>query len=123
MSQVEREPKAINPLDVEPGTLGPGPDELVASGDIDEPIPQGMFFELMGLMAQLKTRRIARGMSLEEISRRSGLTEYAISRLENGWNNHPSLEMLYRYALSLDACVTLGVEEIDPDPDETVEPS
>ena len=41
MSQVEREPKAINPLDVEPGTLGPGPDELVASGDIDEPIPQG----------------------------------------------------------------------------------
>ena len=113
MSRVEREPEAVKPLYVEPGRPGPGPDELVASGDIDEPVPQGMFLELLNLMATLKGRRQARGMTLTDVSERSGLTRQAISRLENGWNNNPTLETLYRYALALDAGVTLGVEELE----------
>lgn len=56
MSHVEREPQTVKPLDVEPGMRGAGPDELVASGDIDEPVPQGMFLELLNLMATLKER-------------------------------------------------------------------
>jgi transcriptional regulator with XRE-family HTH domain len=117
MSRVEREPEVVKPLDVGPGMLGPGPDELVASGDIDEPVPQGMFLELLSLMATLKGRRQARGLSLTDVSGRSGLTRQAISRLENGWNNNPTLETLYRYALALDAGVTLGVEEFEPEDD------
>lgn len=57
-------------------------------------------------------------MSLTDVSERSGLTRQAISRLENGWNNNPTLETLYRYALALDAGVTLGVEEFEPEGDE-----
>lgn len=119
MSRVEREPRAVKPLDVEPGTLGPGPDELVASGDIDEPVPQGLFLELLNLMATLKGRRQARGLSLTDVSERSGLTRQAISRLENGWDNNPTLETLYRYALALDAGLTLGVEEVEPEDEGT----
>ncbi len=115
MSRVEREPGAIKPLDVEPGALGPGPDELVASGEIDEPVPQGMMLELLNLTAMLKERRLARGLSQAEVSERSGLNRQAINRLENGWNTNPTLETLYRYALSVGALVTLGLEEADPE--------
>jgi len=115
MSRLEREIGAAKPLDVEPGTPGPGPEELVASGEIDEPVPQGMFLELLGLMAKLKERRQVRGLSLTDVSERSGLTRQAISRLENGWNINPTLETLYRYALSVEAGVTLGLEEVEDD--------
>jgi Helix-turn-helix len=92
--------------------LGPGPDELVAAGDIDEPVPHGQFLELTTLMHELKARREALGLSLTDVSARSALTRAAVSRLENGWNTNPTLDTLYRYALALDAHVTFGFEAI-----------
>ncbi len=98
--------------------VGPGPDELVATGEIDEPVSQGAFLELSNLMAKLKDRRTVMGLSLADVSERSGLTRQAISRLENGWNVNPTLDTLYRYSLSLDAGITLGLEEIEPEGEE-----
>lgn len=122
MSQIERDRvEEVRPLEVGPGTGGPGPDRLVAAGEIDETVPQGMFLELMNLIARLKARREAKGLSLTAISRRSGLTRQAISRLENGWNNNPTLETLYRYGLALDAGVTLGFEEIESEEEEVAD--
>ena len=118
MSRLERDAESVRPSDVKPGTFGPGPDDLVASGDIDETVPQGMFLELLNLMGTLKGRRQALGLSLTDVSERAGLTRQAISRLENGWNNNPTMETLYRYALALDAGVTLGVEDLEPPDDD-----
>ena len=57
----------------------------------------------------------ARGLSLTDVSVLFGLTRAAISRLENGWTVNPTLETLYRYALALDAHITLAAEDIEID--------
>jgi DNA-binding XRE family transcriptional regulator len=98
-----------------PGELGMGPDELQAIGEIGELVPSGLFHELLGLMAKLKARREGMGLSLTDVSERSGLNRQAISSLENGHNVNPTLDTLYRYAMALDAGVTLGIEEIGPE--------
>ena len=41
----------------------------------------------------------------------------AISRLENGCTVNPTLETLYRYALALDAHISLAAEDIEDDPE------
>src|SRR4051794_4757154 len=72
----------------------PGPDDLVDRGEIDEPVPHGHFVELLSLVKRIKQAREEAGVSLTELSRRSGLTRAAISRIENGWNNNPTLDTL-----------------------------
>jgi DNA-binding XRE family transcriptional regulator len=93
----------------------PGLDEMIDSGDVDEPVPHGQFLELSALVHELKARREARGLSLTDVSQRSGLTRAAISRLENGWTLNPTLETLYRYALALDTHIALAAEDIEED--------
>jgi transcriptional regulator with XRE-family HTH domain len=51
------------------------------------------------------------------VSERSGLTCQAVSKLENGHNVNPTLEIHYRYAMALDAGVTLGFEPIEVEDD------
>lgn len=104
---MSRSPRTRHPPDPilhppAPSPHPPGPDELVDAGDIDEPVPHGQFLELLALMHALKARREARGLSLTDVSERSGLTRAAVSRLENGWNANPTLDTFYRYALALD---------------------
>ena len=94
--------------------VGLGLDNLIASGDLDEPVAQGTFLELSNLVAKLKARREILGLSLVDVAGRSGLSHHFLNRLENGWNNNPNLDSLYRYALALDIGVTLGMEEIEP---------
>src|SRR5262245_6040720 len=68
----------------------PGPEELIAGGEIDEPVPQAQAVELAGLVERLRRHRAAEGLSLTAVAGRSGLTRAAISRLENGWNRNPT---------------------------------
>ena len=72
----------------------PGPDELIDRGEIDELVPQAQYIELRALMVRLRETRERMGLSLTELSERTGLTRAAISRLENGWNLNPTLETL-----------------------------
>ena len=87
----------------------PGPDELVDRGEIDELVPHGQFMELRMLTAQLRLMRERHGLSLANVSERSGLTRAAISRLENGWNLNPTLDTLFRYAAAVGAEVAFSV--------------
>ena len=50
------------------------------------------------------------GLSLTDVSERSGLTRAVVSRLDNGWNLNPTLETLFRYAEALGADLHLTVE-------------
>jgi DNA-binding XRE family transcriptional regulator len=89
----------------------PGPDELIDRGELDELVPHGQFMELRELVVRLRQIREGQGLSLTDVSERSGMTRAAISKLENGWNLNPTLDTLFRYATALGAHVRLYVEE------------
>ena len=89
----------------------PGPDELIDRGEIDELVPQALYIELRALMVRLRGVRERLGLSLTDLSERTGLTRAAISRLENGWNLNPTLETLYRYAEALGVGLKFAVDE------------
>lgn len=89
----------------------PGPDELIDRGEIDELVPQAQYIELRALMVRLRETRERMGLSLTDLSERTGLTRSAISRLENGWNVNPTLETLYRYTEALGVGLKFAVDE------------
>jgi DNA-binding XRE family transcriptional regulator len=106
-----------HPFEPMPGELGMNADQLKEAGLLEEGMSsvQGAVLELLPLIAKLKARRLSMGLSLTDVSRRSNMTRQAISKLENGQVINPTLETLYRYGLALDAGITLGFEEIQPD--------
>ena len=105
-----------HPFEPMPGELGMNLDQLKEAGLVEEGATiQGAYFALLGLMHSLKARRLSMGLSLTDVSRRSNMTRQAISKLENGQVINPTLETLYRYGLALDAGITLGFEEIEPE--------
>ena len=70
--------------------------------------------ELRELTVRLRQIRERQGLSLTDVSERSGMTRAAISRLENGWNLNPTLDTLFRYATVLGAQIRFSVEECPP---------
>jgi DNA-binding XRE family transcriptional regulator len=96
----------------------PGPDELVARGDIEEFVSQGAFMELLAWLDALRRERERKGLSLTDVAKRSGLTRAMISKLENGRNPNPTLDTLARYALALDMQVKLSVDPLAEIPEE-----
>lgn len=47
---------------------------------------------------RMRTLREARGMSLDDVSRSSGIFKANLSRIENGWNRNPTRDTLERIA-------------------------
>jgi ribosome-binding protein aMBF1 (putative translation factor) len=79
----------------------PTPDELLASGDVDEFVPLGEYLGLMSAVRALRKERELRGLSLATIAERSGIDKAALSRLENGLQTNPTVDTLYRYAAAV----------------------
>jgi transcriptional regulator with XRE-family HTH domain len=73
--------------------------------------------ELPMLAAQFRRLREEQGLSLTDVSERSGLTRAAVSRLENGWNLNPTLDTLFCYAAALGAHVSLLASTIPASPE------
>jgi DNA-binding XRE family transcriptional regulator len=90
----------------------PGPDELIERGELDELVPQAQYIELRSLTVRLRALRERMGLSLTDLSERTGLTRAAISRLENGWNLNPTLETLFRYTEAFGVGLKLVVDEL-----------
>lgn len=89
----------------------PGPDELIDRGELDELIPQAQYLEVRALGVKFRRIREGKGLSLTDLSERSGLTRAAISRLENGWNLNPTLETLFRFAEALGVDLRLTADD------------
>jgi len=89
----------------------PGPDELIDRGELDELVPQAQYIELRALMVRLRHLRERMGLSLTDLSERTGLTRAAISRLENGWNLNPTLETLFRYTEALGVALKFATDD------------
>lgn len=61
------------------------------------------------IIAELKERRLAAGVSIGELARRMGTDRARISEIENG-RGGLTLRMLYRYADALGLSVTINFE-------------
>jgi ribosome-binding protein aMBF1 (putative translation factor) len=90
----------------------PGLEDLTASGDFEGPFRQGNIMALLSAVAELKRQREERGLSLADVSNRSGLDRALLSRLENGKILNPTMSTLWRYADAIGSQVSLAVEPL-----------
>ncbi|HVA51684.1 MAG TPA: helix-turn-helix transcriptional regulator [Pirellulales bacterium] len=79
----------------------PSPEELIASGEGANFDLQGEYRDLRPFVDEIKRAREAAGLTLAEVSRRCGIDQPALSRLENGHNKNPTLDTLWRYAAAV----------------------
>lgn len=79
----------------------PTAEELVASGDLEPPVPQVTFLAAWQAVDALKKARLDAGLSLSQVAARGGLDKGTLSRLEAGQHLNPTLDTLSRYALAL----------------------
>jgi predicted transcriptional regulator len=87
----------------------PGLEDLLATGDATEVVPQGEYLELRAMLGTLKKHRERQGLSLTDVANRSGMDRAAISRLENGVYLNPTVDTLYRYAQAVGADIGFSV--------------
>jgi DNA-binding XRE family transcriptional regulator len=90
--------------------------QLVESGDAPPPIPMGLYIELRLALAELKRAREAAGLSLADVAERSGIDKAALSRLENGVHDNPTVETLARYAAALGKRLTWSLQDLPAEP-------
>jgi transcriptional regulator with XRE-family HTH domain len=91
----------------------PGLDTLIRGGKVDPGriTTMGALGALLKATAEVRRAREAKGLSLTEVSRRSGLPLPALSRLESGKNPRPTFETLARYAAGVGLEIDIVVRE------------
>ena len=72
--------------------------ELQASGAYEGPIKSGAYFLVRIFVHELKKMRLAAGLTLAVVSKRTGIDPATLSRLENGRQPNPTIDTLWRYA-------------------------
>ena len=89
---------------------------MAASGEIDPAgaTTMGEYLALLRFLAALRAERERQGLSLTDLSERSGLERSAISKLETGKVLNPNLSTLRRYAAALGKELTFGVRDREP---------
>jgi predicted transcriptional regulator len=92
----------------------PTMEELVASGEYSEPIRQADFWELRDALVALKKHREAAGISLSLLAERTGIDRAALSRLETGAHDNPTIHTLQRYAFGLGKQLVVQVVDLPP---------
>jgi hypothetical protein len=90
----------------------PSPEELIASGEGANFDLHGEYRELRPFVEEIKLARETAGLTLAEVSRRCGIDQPALSRLENGHNQNPTLDTLWRYAAAVGRRLVLSTEAI-----------
>jgi Helix-turn-helix domain len=111
--KIERTPEELAELQAERARYSrerPDAEDLIAQGDHEGPCRQGNIMALLSVIAELKRRRDEQGLSLTDVSERSGLDGVLLSRLENGKILNPTMSTLWRYADAIGAQVVLAVE-------------
>ena len=93
-------------------TWHPSPEELIASGEGANFDLHGEYRQLRPLVDEIKCAREEAGLTLAEVSRRCGIDQPALSRLENGHNKNPTLDTLWRYAAAVGRRLVLTTEAI-----------
>ena len=76
----------------------PTQEDLEASGAYEGPIKSGAYFAVKIVIHQLKKARLAAGLTLAAVSKRTGMDQATLSRLETGRQPNPTIDTLWRYA-------------------------
>jgi DNA-binding XRE family transcriptional regulator len=76
-------------------------EQLVASGDYNEPLPMGEYLSIRLAVSELKKAREAAGLSLADVAEKSGIDKSALSKIETGQHPNPTVSTLCRYAHAL----------------------
>lgn len=76
----------------------PSQEDLEASGAYEGPLKSGAYFRVKALIHELKQARKAAGLTLAAVSKRTGMDQATLSRLENGRQPNPTVDTLWRYA-------------------------
>ena len=85
-------------------------EDLVASGDYEGPFSHGDVMAFLSAIVALKRERERLGLTLAQVSARSGLDTGMLSRLENGKLTNPTLHTLWRYARAVGSRLNIEVE-------------
>jgi hypothetical protein len=104
----------------------PSLDDLIRTGECDpgDVMTMGMYFDVQTALQALKRERERSGLSIREVSERSGLDRAVVSRLENGKQDNPTVATLMRYAAAVGkrflwTYEDLGAESADKEGDRT----
>ncbi len=89
----------------------PSLQSLTASGEYSAPIKQGDYLLLMQLAARMKHAREQQRLSLTEVASRSGIDKAALSRLENGLAENPTIATLSKVARSLGKRIRIELDD------------
>jgi transcriptional regulator with XRE-family HTH domain len=92
----------------------PGPDEMIDRGELDALVPHAQYLEVRAFDVKMRGIRERLGLSLTDVSERSGLTRAVISPLETGRKQNATLETLFRYAEALEADLRLSMNAPRP---------
>jgi ribosome-binding protein aMBF1 (putative translation factor) len=93
----------------------PAPAEILTPGERDDAAP--FYFVLREYIRQLKEAREAAGLTLADVSARTGMAVESLSRLETGAQTNPTWKTLGTYAAALGRRPRLEVEAADQDVD------
>jgi DNA-binding XRE family transcriptional regulator len=94
----------------------PTPKELLDSGEYAGPIPHGVYLAFRRAILDLRTAREAAGLSLADVAERSGIDKAALSRLETGVTENPTLETLVRYAAAVGKQINWTLADLPGEP-------
>jgi len=90
----------------------PGPEELIASGAAARLGLDVVHSPAQALLRELKASGEAAGLTLATVSARCGIDQPALSRLENGHTQNPTLDTLWRYAAAVGKRLVLSAEDL-----------
>src|SRR5690348_11768233 len=79
----------------------PSLEQLVESGEYNEPLPLGEYLSIREAVFALKKAREAAGLSLADVAERCAIDKAALSRIESGQHLNPTVSTLCRYAQAL----------------------
>jgi transcriptional regulator with XRE-family HTH domain len=79
----------------------PSIEQLVSSGEYNEPLPLGEYLSIRQAVFALRKAREAAGLSLSDVAEKTGIDKAALSRIETGQHPNPTVSTLCRYAHAL----------------------
>ncbi len=94
----------------------PTPEQLLAEGGHTEFVKLGELLRLHQAVAWLKQERERQNLTLAEMSRRTGIDQAALSRLETGKNSNPTFDTLNRVAAALGKTICLSFQDANQAP-------
>ena len=86
----------------------PTQQDLEGSGAYEGPLKSGAYFAVKTVIHELKQAREVAGLTLAAVSKRTGMDQATLSRLENGRQPNPTVDTLWRYAHAVGRLLVLS---------------